>query len=313
MSTRALKVLAAIPPEDWRRWQGPLQAAFAQAGLRVELARDLPPAEVDYIIYAPSSGLEDFTPFTRARAVLSLWAGVERIIGNPTLTQPLTRMVDPGLREGMREWVAGHVLRLHLDTDRDVCRRDSTWQPHTPPLARDRHVGILGLGELGQACAQALAGLGFQVSGWSQRAKQVEGVTSRTGADGLRAVLGQADFLVLLLPQTPETENILNAETLALLPRGAAVLNPGRGPLIDDAALLAALDAGQVGHAVLDVFRTEPLPADHPYWAHPRVTVTPHVASATRPETAALVVAENIRRAEAGAPLLYLVDRQRGY
>ncbi|HHL21825.1 MAG TPA: glyoxylate/hydroxypyruvate reductase A [Aliiroseovarius sp.] len=313
MSAPVLKVLAAIPSEDWRRWQGPLQAAFAQAGLRVELAHDLPPAEVDYIIYAPSSGLDDFTPFTRARAVLSLWAGVERIVGNPTLTQPLTRMVDPGLREGMREYVTAHVLRLHLDTDRDVCRRDAAWQPYLPPLARDRHVGILGLGELGQACAQALAGLGFQVSGWSQRPKRLDGVDSLTGADGLQSVLSRADFLVTLLPQTPGTENIVNARTLAMLPKGAVVINPGRGPLIDDTALLAALDAGHLRHAVLDVFRTEPLPADHPYWVHPKVTVTPHVASATRPETASAVLAENVRRAEAGAPLLYLVDRQRGY
>jgi glyoxylate/hydroxypyruvate reductase A len=118
---------------------------------------------------------------------------------------------------------------------------------------------------------------------------------------------------VTLLPLTPETENLLDAARLALPARGAALINPGRGPLIDDDALLAALDTGRIGHATLDVFRTEPLPRDHPYWAHPRVTVTPHVASATRPATAAQVIVENIRRAEAGEPLLHLVDRARGY
>ena len=313
MSARMLKVLAALPDQDWQAWQAPLETALARAGLQATLARDWPADEVDYIIYTPGSGLDDFTPFTRARAVLSLWAGVERIVGNPTLTQPLTRMVDPGLREGMREYVTAHVLRLLLDTDRDVCRHDAAWQPHTPPLARDRKVGILGLGELGQACARALTALGFQVSGWSQRPKTLDGIESLTGADGLQSVLSRADFLITLLPLTPVTENIMNAERLARMPQGAVIINPGRGPLIDDAALLAALDAGHLRHAVLDVFRTEPLPAEHPFWAHPKVTVTPHVASATRPETASLVVAENIRRAEAGEPLLYLVDRQRGY
>lgn len=119
--------------------------------------------------------------------------------------------------------------------------------------------------------------------------------------------------MVLLLPLTPATENTLNAYTLAALPQGAVVLNPGRGGLIDDAALLAALDSGQIGHATLDTFRSEPLPPAHPYWAHPRVTVTPHIASATRPRTAAQAVADNIARSEAGLPLLHLVDRQRGY
>lgn len=138
-------------------------------------------------------------------------------------------------------------------------------------------------------------------------------MTTHHGHEGLRAALSGADIVVTLLPRTPETENILNAETLGWLAKGAVVLNPGRGPLIDDTALLAALDSGQVGHATLDVFRVEPLPGDHPFWAHPRVTVTPHIAADTRPETAARVLAENVRRGEAGLPFLHLVDRLRGY
>ena len=126
-------------------------------------------------------------------------------------------------------------------------------------------------------------------------------------------MLSRAEILVLLLPLTAATENILSTETLALLPKGATLINPGRGALIDDAALLAALDSGQIGQATLDVFRTEPLPADHPYWHHPKVTVTPHIASATRPESAAEAIAENIRRSEAGETLLHLVDRSAGY
>ena len=167
--------------------------------------------------------------------------------------------------------------------------------------------------QLGQACAAALTSLGFPVTGWSRSQKSVEGITCLAGDDGLHQAVACADILVLLLPDTPATQNVLNAETIAAMPRGAVVLNPGRGPLIDDDALLAVLDTGQVAHATLDVFRTEPLPADHAYWAHPQVTVTPHIASETRPETASRVIAENIRRGEAGAGFLHLVDRSLGY
>lgn len=308
-----INVLFAARPERWETYQAPLAKAFAEAGVTVNLSRDLPPDEVDYIIYAPNGPLTDFSAFTRAKAVLSLWAGVEKIVGNPTLTQPLTRMVDSGLSEGMVEWVSGHVLRYHLGMDQDICRTDTAWEVHIPPLARDRKVGILGMGALGAACGQALAALNFDVAGWSRSAKQVSGVTCHHGDAGLRALMGQSEILVLLLPSTPETENMLNAERLGWLPRGAMLINPGRGPLIEDAALLAALDDGQVAHATLDVFRTEPLPADDPYWAHPRVTVTPHIASETRPDTAAQLVAENIRRGEAGEAFLHLVDRSAGY
>jgi len=226
---------------------------------------------------------------------------------------PLARMVDAGLSEGMREWVAGHVLRHHLGMDAHINGEPGVWAPRIPPLARDRTVAILGLGELGATCAEALLSLGFRVTGWSRTPKSLPGVTCHHGADGLADCLRGAEIVVLLLPDTPATEDTLNADTLALLPRGAFVVNPGRGPLIDDDALLAALDSGQVGHATLDVFRIEPLPEDHPFWRHPGVTVTPHIASETRPVTAAQVIAENIRRCEAGEPMLHLVDRDAGY
>ena len=213
----------------------------------------------------------------------------------------------------MVEWVTGHVLRHHLGMDAHINARPGEWDPVAPPLSRDRRVTILGLGELGAACGQALGALGFPVSGWSRTAKSVPGITCFHGDAGLTQALERADVLVLLLPNTPQTQNTLNTDTLAMLPRGAFVLNPGRGPLIDDDALLAALDAGQVAHATLDVFRTEPLPVDHAYWHHPNVTVTPHIAAATRTDSASEVVAENLRRAETGAPLLHLVDRSRGY
>lgn len=308
-----LNVLFSDRPARWELFQDPLNAAFEANGLDVALATDHPAETVDYVIYSPRGPVQDFTPYTKCKGVLSLWAGVEKIVGNDTITQPLTRMVDEGLSEGMREWVAGHVLRHHLDTDLDVLRTPGDWTPHVPPLASERGVTILGLGELGQACAETLLPLGFRVTGWSRTQKDIEGITCLSGDDGLTEALKTAEILVLLLPDTPATTNIINPETLALLPDGAVIINPGRGPLIDDDALLAALDLGKVRHATLDVFRTEPLPEDHPYWHHEKVTVTPHIAAETRPSTAARVIAENIRRGEAGEPFLYLVDRDQGY
>ncbi len=298
----------------WAEYRGALEAAFAEAGLPVSMADTAPdPAAVDYIIHAPSSALQDFTPFTGAKAVLSLWAGVERITGNTTLTQPLCRMVDPGLTEGMVEWVTGHVLRHHLGMDAHIVNPGRIWDNRCPPLARERPVAMLGMGELGRACAQALAALNFPVTGWSRTAKEVPGVRCLHGEAGLEAALRGAEIVVTLLPKTPGTENLLDARRLGWMRPGTVILNPGRGALIDDAALLAALDSGHVGHATLDVFRTEPLPQDHPFWAHPCVTVTPHIAADTRTTSAARVLAENIRRGEAGEPFLHLVDRARGY
>ena len=312
-STVPLNVLFAAGPKRWTDYRAPLNTAFTQAGLDVTLATDLPAAQVDYIVYAPDSALQDFTPYTRCKAVLNLWAGVEGIVGNPTLTQPLMRMVDPGLTKGMTEWVCAHVLRHHLGLDTDILRRDAVWQPRTPPLACERPVTVLGLGALGKAVCRALSGLGFDVTGWARGPHEVPGVRCLHGAGGLDTALSDAQICVLLLPDTPQTVDTLDARTLSLMPRGAFVINPGRGPLIDDAALLDALDSGRIAHATLDVFRREPLPADHPFWSHPGVTVTPHIAAETRPRTASQVIADNISRGETGQPFRHRVDRALGY
>ncbi|MEI6799877.1 MAG: glyoxylate/hydroxypyruvate reductase A [Pseudomonadota bacterium] len=301
-------------PALWPAYETILPAALAEAGLTAQIVTEAPdPALVDYIIYAPSAPLQDFTPFTRCKAVLSLWAGVERIVGNATLTQPLARMVDPSLTEGMVEWVVGHALRHHLGMDRHIMNPAHVWDPTCPPLARQRPVAMLGLGALGLACARALQALNFPVTGWSRSPKSIDGLTCLSGADGLAQALSTAAIVVTLLPRTAQTENLINAQTLSYLPKGAFILNPGRGPLIDDDALLAALASGQVAHATLDVFRTEPLPQDHPFWTHPQITVTPHIAADTRPYSAARVLVENIRRGQVGEPLLHLVDRALGY
>ena len=307
-----IKVLFAAGNFRRRQYEAPLMEGFAAAGLDVDLRCEFPPEEVDYIVYAPNGTVQDFRPYTRTKAVLNLWAGVEQITGNDTLTQPLCRMVEPGLTEGMVEWVTGHVLRHHLGLDRYIAGNPG-WDPVYPPIARNRTVGVLGLGELGAACARALSALNFRTIGWSRTLKSMAPVETHAGEAGLKTVLARSEILVLLLPLTPATENLIDAAALAAMPKGAVLINPGRGPLIDDDALIAALDRGHLSHATLDVFRDEPLPQDHPFWGHPKVTVTPHVASETRAETAALVVVENIRRGEAGEPFLYLVDRARSY
>ncbi|KAA9010409.1 2-hydroxyacid dehydrogenase [Histidinibacterium aquaticum] len=308
------RLLFMAPARRWAEYREVLPGAIARAGIKAEVSPEVPDAEVDYIVYGPGDGgPTDFARFPNLRAVFSLWAGVETVVGNESLTVPLTRMVDPGLREGMVEYVTGHVLRHHLGMDAHIVNPDRDWDNTAPPLARHRPVTVLGLGELGGACAGALATLGFPVSGWSRSPKTLPGVTCHSGEDGLDAALSDAEIVVLLLPHTPETENTMDAKRFAQLALGAVLLNPGRGALVDDEALLEALDSGQLGHATLDTFREEPLPGDHPFWAHPKVTVTPHIASETRPDTASEVVAENLRRAEAGEPLLHLVDRKLGY
>ncbi|WBU61021.1 2-hydroxyacid dehydrogenase [Paracoccus albus] len=300
-----MRVLFSAP--DWDRWQGPLAAACPEA----EFLLKGDPEGFDAIIYAPGGEIEDLSPYRNAKLVQSLWAGVERIVTNRTLTQPLARMVDPGLEQGMVEYCCGWVLRMHLGMDNYA--QDGIWRNDiVPPLAHQRQVTVLGAGALGKAVARALHGLGFDVATWSASGRGADGITAYSG-DELRQALTRAEIVVILLPDTAETQNLMDSDRLAMLPKGAAIVNPGRGTLIDDEALLAALDSGQVRHAVLDVFRTEPLPPDHPFWSNSSVTVTPHIASETRADTAAKVVAENLRRVMRGEEPLFLVDRDKGY
>lgn len=308
-----LNILFSAQPNLWDAYKTVLPQALGNRGITAQLSTDMEPAQTDYIVYAPNPNLTNFAPFTRTKAVLSLWAGVETIVDNKSLTQPLCRMVDDGLELGMAEWVIGHVMRHHLGLDRHIHGLNGLWDQTTPPLARDRQVTVLGLGMLGSSAAKALAALGFQVTGWSRSPKSIENIRCLHGVDGLEQALSSAEICVLLLPNTPATENLMNAKTLAMMPKGAALLNPGRGALIDDSALLSALDAGHIGHATLDAFRVEPLPADHMFWQHPKITVTPHIAAETRPQSASNVIADNIARSQAGQPLLHIVDRAAGY
>ena len=270
--------------------------------------------DIDYaLVWASPDGFLRELP--ALRVVFSLGAGVDHLVdGELPCGIPLVRMVDPALTEGMVEFVLYQVLRHHRHMPAyERQQAVAEWRTHEQLRPGERRVGILGLGELGGACARALAGLGFDVAGFARSPRQIDGVRCFHGEEGFSAILARSDILVCLLPLTQSTRGILDAAALAQLPRGAVVINAARGPHVVDEDLLRALAEGRVGHAVLDVFDTEPLPADHPYWQHPRVTVTPHIASLTNPETGARHVAEGIRRDRIGEPPQHVVDPSRGY
>jgi glyoxylate/hydroxypyruvate reductase len=253
--------------------------------------------------------------YPNLKAILSMWAGVEHLLADDTLPPaiPIVRMAEPSLTRGMVEYVCCHVLNILLRTDQYAGAGWSHPQRLAPRFAPDLPVGIMGVGVLGAACARALLELGFPVNGWSRTPTSIDGVSGFAGPGELASFLAASSVVVLLLPNTLPTRNILNRETFSALPRGAAVVNAGRGELIDDDALLGALDSGHVSRAVLDVFRTEPLPGHHPFHHHERITVTPHIASITNPKTAAAVLVDNLARLTRGEPVSPLVDRERGY
>ncbi|MBY8975730.1 glyoxylate/hydroxypyruvate reductase A [Rhodobacteraceae bacterium NNCM2] len=316
--TTAPVILFSGSPEKRSLYEPALTKAAADAGLALDLhmaREEVAPGDVDYIIYDGLGPVQDFAPFTKLKGVVNLWAGVEAVLRcNPPVDLPIARMVEEGLSEGMRDYVVGHVLRHHINADMYIDGEPiAEWELTFPPLARDRTVGVLGIGVLGADCAHHLSYHGFRTLGWSRSQKSVEGVTCLSGPEGLDQIIRESEILVLLLPNTPDTKRILNAERIAAMPKGAYIVNAGRGSLIDHDALLAALDSGHIAHATMDVFDKEPLPADHPYWHHPRATVTPHIASVTRPETASQAIMKQIARAESGLSFENTVDRTLGY
>lgn len=309
-----MRILFLATTEDPADWVGPLRGVLPDDEIVIYPdVGELGTIE-GALVAVPPPGVLATLP--NLRLIQSLWVGVESLLGDATLPTevPLARLVDPQMAETMTETVIQHVLNAHRDYDTYRDQQAARLWRQLPQLrAQDRRVGMLGLGELGLAGARALKGLGFDVAGWSRRPKEIEGIVSFAGAEGLEAFLARSEILVCLLPLTAETRGILNGRTLTQLPRGATVINVARGGHVVDADLIAALDSGQIGRAVLDVFHTEPLPTDHPFWGHPRVTLLPHVAAATDPQSAVRQVAENVRRLKAGLPLLNVVDRAAGY
>ncbi|MDN3918813.1 2-hydroxyacid dehydrogenase [Roseateles violae] len=272
---------AAAPEQDW--------LLVPDDGVEVAVVANPPPGSL--------------VGLPRLRLIQSLWAGVDRLLQDASLPAgvPLARMVDPAMNEAMVQTALWAVLSLQRSFfTLQAQQRERLWRQPAQPRAAEWSVLVLGQGELGGRVAAALAALGYAARAWSRR-------------DGAEPPLETADTVINLLPLTAATRGFFDAARLARMKRGAGLVNLARGAHVVEADLLQALDAGRLGHAVLDVFEREPLPPEHRFWNHPRVTVLPHCAAQTDPRSAATVVAANLRALREGAPLQHLVDRGRGY
>lgn len=272
------------------------------------------PAAVRYLAaWLPPDDL--MARFPNLEVLFSVGAGVDQFdLAALPPGLPVVRMVEPGIIGGMVEYVTMSVLALHRDMPAYLAQqRAESWRPIRVRPASARRVGVLGLGELGRAVLGALAPFGFALSGWSRSGGDLPGVACHAGAAALPGFLAGCDILVCLLPLTAQTRGILDRALLAQLPPGAALVNAGRGGHLVQQDLLAALESGHLCAAILDVADPEPLPPGHPFWSHPRIWLSPHVASMTQPETAVAAVLANLDRHGRGEPMLGLVDRARGY
>lgn len=271
------------------------------------------PAAVRYMaVWEPPA---DFSVFPNLQVLFSVGAGVDQFdLGALPPHLKVVRMIEPGLVAGMAEYATMAVLALHRGLPAYLARqRAGEWRPDPVPRAGSRRVGVMGLGVLGRAVLERLGSLGFACAGWSRSRHDLPGIACHAGADELAGFLATSDVLICLLPLTRATSGILGARLFGLLPRGAMLVNLGRGGHLVAEDLLAALEAGQVSAAILDVTEPEPLPAAHPFWSHPRIWMTPHVASTTAAESGAEAVLANLRRHARGEPMAGLIDRKRGY
>ena len=305
-------VLFSTTEENIPRWTEEISKNAPELDLRIwpDVGRV---EDIEFAIVArPPAG--DLARYPNLRAIFSMWAGVADLLADKSIEHlPIARMTEPGLTVGIVTYVIHHVTGLHILSSEYKPR---LWAhpfriDNKPPESTT--VGILGLGVLGSACAAALADIGFNVIGYSTTQKNIPNVESYRGEEELSSFLGKSEILVCLLPNTEATTDFLNRTTLSHLPKGAKIINCGRGESIDDDALLEALRSGHIARAVLDVFRTEPLPPEHPYWDEPGVQVTPHCASKPDPAMGSVMILEKMRQFLAGEPIEGIVDRERAY
>ena len=321
MTKGALAILVHGGTENWSpaRWKVRFDEVCRDRRVLLLPATDFDPAEVHYAaVWKPKPG--ELAGFPNLRVIFNLGAGVDALMADRSLPEvPLVRVAVGDLTDRMAEYVVLHVLMHHrqeLYLRQSQCEK--RWAPRYQWPAGAISVGLMGLGVLGSNAADVLRRIGFRVAGWSRSERTIEGVECFHGEGGIEPFLRRSDILVCLLPLTPQTRHVLNRGIFERLnrtsPMGAPVLiNAGRGGLQNETDLLACLDDGTLGAASLDVFAQEPLPADSPFWTHPKVVLTPHNAADTDPDEISKYVARQIERFEAGGTLEHVVDRGRGY
>ena len=272
-------------------------------------------ASSNAIIYSDNSEVSNFSEFSENSYIFSTYAGVEKTLLNKTINQPLVRLIDTEMTECMAEWCTAHVMRYHLDIDRFIKRKSKEWLTITDerPFAHQVSIGILGLGVLGQATANKLGKLGFKIRGWSRSKKSLPGIISLSGENGLNEVLTSSDYVILLLPLTDKTKELINERSIKLLKNGVKLINAGRGGLIEETSIINGLDNGKLSACTLDVFNQEPLPPSHPFWDHEKITITPHISAPTRLKSSVKSIIKNIKRLQKGEIPIGLVDKQRSY
>lgn len=310
-----MNVAVYLPLDDKTQWWVDMLAEMLP-GWTVEALDAVTDVDaVDYaVVWRPRTG--DIAKFPNLKAIVSIGAGIDHVLADTELPKgvPIIRTVGDDLTQRMREYVALHVLRHHRDMPRQLqAQAEKDWHAIVVPVAPNRTVGVMGLGNLGSAAARTLAGLGFATRGWSKSPKDIPGVETYAGAEQMDAFLDGCEILVNLLPLTDHTRGLLNADLFAKLPEGACVVNCARGPHLVDEDLIAALDSGRLKQATLDVFHVEPLPADHPFWGHPAITVTPHVASQIDAVTGGRIIAANLKEFAETGTCGDVADAARGY
>jgi glyoxylate/hydroxypyruvate reductase len=321
MNKGALALLVHGGTENWSpaRWKNRFDDVCRDRPVLLSPDATFDSADIHYAaVWKPAQG--ELKAFPNLRVIFNLGAGVDALIADKSLPKvPLVRVAVHDLTTRMTEYVVLHVLMHHRQEPYlRACQREKRWAPKFQWPASAISVGVMGLGVLGANAAEALGRIGFRVAGWSRSERKIDGVECFHGSRQLGAFLARTDILVCLLPLTPDTTHILNRDLFAKLSRGGpmgapVVINAGRGGLQNEADILACLDDGTLGAVSLDVFASEPLPADSPFWSHPKVILTPHNAADTDPDEISKYVARQIERFEAGGALENVVDRERGY
>lgn len=311
----SIVLIGDLSAAAYETWRGHLSVHLPAGESLVLGSQCADKAAVD-IALAANPAWGELATYPNLRFVQSLWAGVDRLLGDPALPKniPLARLIDPAMAQSMVEGAVAATMFVHRQLPAYLRQQHHrTWRQLPQPVASRRTVGVLGFGQMGQPVCTTLASLGFRVHAWGQHPRNDTTIVYSWGDTGLQSMLAEAQILLNLLPLTPATTSILNLRLFANLPKGGTLINLGRGAHLVDGDLLDALSSEHLSHAVLDVFHQEPLPAHHPFWMHPRITVLPHVAATTDPETAAPIAVQNIVAFRAGRPLTGLVSRSLGY